>query len=65
MEHFKNLDLKDIIYFCEIDSSWKKENWNTIPNYEDYYQVSNLGRVKSLTRKVWNGFSFFLKKEMI
>jgi hypothetical protein len=28
------------------------EVWKDIPNYEGYYQVSNLGRVKSLQRKV-------------
>jgi len=28
----------------------QKEIWKDIPNYEGYYQVSNLGRVKSLKR---------------
>jgi hypothetical protein len=28
-----------------------KEIWKDIPNYEGYYQVSDLGRVKSLKRK--------------
>ena len=26
------------------------EVWKDIPGYEDYYQVSNVGRVKSLER---------------
>ena len=26
----------------------QEEIWKSVPNYEDYYQVSNLGRVKSL-----------------
>lgn len=30
----------------------QKEIWKDIPNYEGYYQVSNIGRVKSLERKV-------------
>lgn len=30
----------------------KKEVWKDIPNYEGLYQVSNLGRVKSLDRNV-------------
>ena len=30
-----------------------EEIWKDIPGYEGYYQVSNLGRVKSLDRKVW------------
>lgn len=29
-------------------SKVQKEVWKDIPNYEGYYQVSNLGRVKSL-----------------
>ena len=29
-----------------------REIWKDIPNYEGLYQVSNLGRVKSLNRKV-------------
>ena len=29
-----------------------EEIWKDIPNYEGYYQVSNLGRVKSLKRYV-------------
>jgi hypothetical protein len=28
----------------------EKETWKDIPDYEGYYQVSNLGRVKSLSR---------------
>lgn len=30
------------------------EEWRDILGYEGCYQVSNMGRVKSLTRKVWN-----------
>lgn len=42
------------------------EIWKDIPGYEGYYQVSNLGRVKSLERKIkhWQG-GFRLKKELI
>jgi hypothetical protein len=29
-----------------------EEIWRDIPNYEGYYQVSNLGRVKSVAKKV-------------
>ena len=40
MEIYKNLSLKDL----------EGEVWKDIPNYEGLYQVSNLGRVKSLDR---------------
>ena len=32
-----------------------KEIFKDIPNYEGLYQVSNLGKVKSLSRKAWTG----------
>jgi hypothetical protein len=35
----------------------QEEIWKDIPNYEGHYQVSNLGRVKSL----WNGKERILK----
>jgi hypothetical protein len=34
------------------------EKWKDIKGYEGYYQVSNLGNVKSLDRVVWNGKVF-------
>ena len=32
-----------------------KEIWKDILNYEGYYQISNLGKIKSLIRKTRNG----------
>lgn len=45
----------------------QKEIWKDVPNYEDYYQVSNLGRVKHLERKVYkkDGTFFYTKKEKV
>ena len=45
----------------------EKENeiWKDVPNYEGYYQVSDLGRVKSLSRQIWNGRIFYTSKEKI
>lgn len=40
-----------------------KEIWKDIPNFEGLYQVSNLGRVKSLEKKVWNRYQFIKKEE--
>lgn len=41
------------------------EIWKDINGYEGFYQVSNLGNVKSLSRLMWNGFAFFKSKEKI
>ena len=42
-----------------------EEMWRDIPGYEGYYQVSNLGRVKSLERKVKHGRYEYQRKERI
>lgn len=39
------------------------EIWKNIPNYEDKYQVSNLGRVKSLQR--WSGTKFYNREYIL
>lgn len=41
------------------------EIWKDIQSYDGYYQISNLGRVKSLRRLIWNGFSNHLTKDKI
>jgi hypothetical protein len=51
MEHYKNLDLNDIIYLCELDSVLKTEQWKDVLGYEGIYQVSDLGRIKSFKFK--------------
>lgn len=42
-----------------------QEIWKEIKGYEGYYQISNLGKVKSLCRKIQNGNKFNLRKEII
>jgi len=49
MEYYKNLDLKDISYINEEGLECIEE-FRDIPEYEGLYQVSDLGRVKSLSR---------------
>lgn len=43
----------------------QEEIWKDIPSFEGYYQASNLGRIKSLPRKVWNHQCFMVRKERI
>ena len=40
------------------------EIWKVIPEFEDY-QISNLGRIKSLSRPRFNGKGYYLNKEKI
>jgi hypothetical protein len=51
----QNLSLEDI----------EGEIWKDIEGYDGYYQISNFGRVKSLSRDVFNGMGYYLKKEKI
>lgn len=41
------------------------EEWRTIKGYEGRYEVSSLGRVKSLTHLSWNGYTYWQKKGCI
>jgi len=43
----------------------QEEIWKSVPNYEDYYQVSNLGRVKSLSRFIFRPQGSYYTKEKI
>lgn len=43
----------------------EKEIWKDVVGYEGYYQVSNLGRVKSLSRHCIVGWADFMSKEKI
>lgn len=52
---YQNLSLEDM----------EGEIWKDIIGYDGYYQVSNLGRIKSLSRDVFCGMGYYLKKEKI
>lgn len=41
------------------------EIWKPIPGYENYYQVSNYGNIKSLPRILKNGYATYLSKEKL
>jgi len=49
MEYYKNLSLDDLFYINE-EGLVCCEKWKDILNHEGFYQVSNLGRIKSLNR---------------
>lgn len=61
MDYHRNLDLKDIEYFCEFDLIWKIEQWKDVVGYEGLYMVSDLGRVKSLERVSKHNYGGFRK----
>ncbi|HJX49856.1 MAG TPA: NUMOD4 domain-containing protein [Candidatus Nanoarchaeia archaeon] len=42
-----------------------KEIWKDIKGYEGLYLVSNLGRIKSLERTIYNGRIYYNRKEKI
>lgn len=61
MEYYKNLDLEDIVYVNE-EGAECIEQWKDVPEYLNIYQISDLGRVKSLSRyknHPLTGLSFF------
>lgn len=47
MEHWKNIQLEDILY-QDTDGNLLKEEWKVINNVKERYLISNLGRVKSV-----------------
>lgn len=51
MNYNENFSLEPIKYFCEIDQVWKVEEFRYLKNFIGCYEVSDLGRVKSLKKK--------------
>lgn len=63
IEHYKNLSLIDIKETVEgIEYS---EEWKNIVGYDGMYQVSNMGRVKSMKRYLTFGKTFRIVTEKI
>lgn len=45
--------------------TFNEETWIEIKGYEGSYEISNLGRVKSLSRKICNGTGFYISNTKI
>jgi len=41
------------------------EIWKDIKGFKGYYQASNLGKIRSVKRILWNGLVFYDKKGII
>jgi len=48
MDYSKNYSLENLVYWCEINNRFEEEVFKTVPNCDGFYEVSSLGRVKSL-----------------
>jgi len=64
MEYHKNLSLESLFYIND-DGLVCLEEWRDVPDFIGFYQVSNLGRVKSFSRKVFGGKAFYFTKDKI
>jgi len=53
IEYYKNFSLESLFYVNE-NGLVCQEEWRDIPNYVGRYQVSDLGRVKCLEKKIFN-----------
>lgn len=60
-----SLSLLSFVGLTNNVGSMEQEIWKDIPGYEGYYQISNLGRVKSLGRVVTRGNSYMTLPEKI
>ncbi len=54
------MSLENIVYWCDYSQKFKREIFKDISNYEGLYQVSDLGRVKSLNRRVLKSNGVFI-----
>lgn len=51
MIYAENLSLESLFYINEKGLVCQEE-WRDVPNYEGYYQASNLGRIRSIKRTI-------------
>jgi len=51
IEYYKNFTLENLFYIDE-NGIVQEEEWRDVPNFVKLYQASNLGRIKSLSRRM-------------
>lgn len=52
MKFYENYSLEDIKYI-HPDGTERIEQWKDVPEFENFYQISNIGRFKSLARVIY------------
>lgn len=52
-------DAQNVNHVIGIDRETKKEKWKPVKGHEEFYEVSNLGNVRSFVRKKWGGKVFY------
>ena len=55
-DYNKEFGLEPIHYYCEFEQDFKLEEFRAVKGFEGVYEVSDLGRVKSLSREVSHNF---------
>lgn len=49
----------------KVHCFFEQEEWRDIEGFEGLYQVSNYGRVKSLSREIFNGKGYYMSHEKL
>ncbi|MGE0993984.1 NUMOD4 domain-containing protein [Bacillus sp. GMa5/2] len=61
--------LTRIVLYKHFYKDWnvqmQKEIWKDIPGYENIYQVSNFGNVKSLPRRIYRKDFYYVSQEKL
>ena len=60
-----NMNYPNIAFSNEEIVNLPNEEWRPVVGYERLYEVSNLGRVKTLPRMVWNHNGYYVRKPQL
>lgn len=64
IEYYKNFSLESLFYINEKGLVCQEE-WRDVPNFEGFYQVSDLGRIKSSGKRHSNNGNIYLKQPFV